>query len=181
MGFELSLFHGEFNNSLVQKQAVDDVMKYNEVTARYGLILTQNQAIALVETRSAALKEVGRVEFGGGIIDKIIYAFCDCAYMSQQNYEETLHELIEIFYYYKNETLDLMSDNELIQYMRDSFENVCQGSLELLAGRELDVLARNLQMGRNADYSEDMDDIEDLNDLDGPGDDEIREKEHEND
>lgn len=155
MGFELSLFGGGFNHELIQKQAVNEVMKYNDLTVKYGLVLTEQQAIALVETRSLSLKETGRIEFGGGIIDKIIFEFCDSPYLAMQNYEEVLHELIETFYYYKNETLDLMSDDELIQYMKKSFDGICQGSLDLLSGRELDRLARNLRYGYAADNSED--------------------------
>lgn len=157
LGFELSLFGGGFNHALIQKQAVGEVMKYNDLTVRYGLVLTEQQAVALVETRSLALKETGRIEFGGGIIDKIIYEFCDSPYLGMYNYEEVLHELIETFYYYKNETLDLMSDDELIQYMKKSFDGICQGSLDLLSGRELDRLARDLRCGYSADESENTD------------------------
>lgn len=156
MGFELSLFGGGFNHALIQKQAVSEVMKYNDLSVKYGLVLTEQQAIALVETRSLSLKKTGRIEFGGGIIDKIIFEFCDSPYLAMYNYEEVLHELIEIFYYYKNETLDLMSDDELIQYMKKSFDGICQGSLDLLSGRELDRLARNLRYGYSADDSEDV-------------------------
>ncbi len=112
------------------------------------------QALALVETRSHALKENGRIEFGGGVIDKIINEFCNSPYLSMHNYEETLHELLEIFYYYKNETLDLIGDEKLIRYMKNAFDGACQGSLELLSGRELYKLARNLRFGYAADYQE---------------------------
>lgn len=155
MGFELSLFGGSFNHALIQKQAVSEVMKHNDFTAKYGLALTEQQAIALVETRTIALKETGRIEFGGGIIDKIIFEFCDSPFLQKRDYEEVLHELIEIFYHYKNETLDLMGDTELIQYMKKSFDGICQGSLELLSGRELERLARNLRYGYSADRGED--------------------------
>ena len=155
LGFELSLFHGGFNNALVQKQAVNEVMKYNDLTVKYGLVLTEQQAVALVETRSLSLGKTGRIEFGGGIIDKIIFEFCDSPYLAKQNYEETLHDLIESFYYYKNETLDLISDEDLIKYMKKAFDGVCQGSIDLLANRELDSLARNVRYGRAADDSGD--------------------------
>lgn len=147
MKFELSLFNGGFNNSLIQKQAVDEVMKFNDLTAKYGLVLTLPQAIALVETRSLSLKETGRIEFGGGIIQKIIREFCDSPFIHMYNYEEVIHELVETFYRYKNDTLDLISDDNLIGYMKKSFDGICQGSIDLLSGRELDTLARNLRFG----------------------------------
>ena len=151
MAFELCLFSG----ALVEKQAVSEVMKCNDLTVRFGLVLTEKQALALVETRSFALKENGRIEFGGGVIDKIINEFCDSPYLSMHNYEETLHELLEIFYYYKNETLDLISDDDLVKYMKNAYDGTCQGSLELLSGRELYNLARNLRYGYSPDYSDD--------------------------
>jgi hypothetical protein len=74
------------------------------------------------------------------------------------NYTRTIHELLEIFYYYKNETLDIVSDDDLIKYMKTAFDGICQGSLDLLKGRELARLARNLRFGYRYDYSEDEDD-----------------------
>ena len=130
-----------------QKQAVDAVAKCNDYTARYGLILTPAQALELVETRSIALRDNGRIEFGGGVIDKIIREFCGSPHISMHNYTQTIHELLEIFYYYKNETFDLVSDDDLIMQMKTSFDGVCQGSLDLLSGRELDRLARDLRSG----------------------------------
>ena len=88
-------------------------------------------------------------------IDKIIKGFCDSPYISMHNYAETLHELIEMFYYYKNETLDLSSDDELIYSMKQGFDGVCQGSLELLSGLELSKMAQKLRYGYGANYSED--------------------------
>jgi hypothetical protein len=89
------------------------------------------------------------------VIDKIILEFCDSPYLSKHNYIETIHELLEIFYYYKNETLDLVCDDDLIKHMKTAFDGVCQGSLDLLSERELDRLARNLRSGYNYDYYDD--------------------------
>jgi hypothetical protein len=152
-------------SSLVEKQAVEEIEKCNDFTRRFGLTLSRIDAVELVETRAFALKSNGRIEFGGGVIDKIIREFCDSPYVSMHNYADTLHELTELFYYYKNETLDLMSDDDLIKFMKNSFDGKCQGSLELLSGRELVNMARNLRYGYAPDYSEDsLYDEEDEND-----------------
>jgi hypothetical protein len=151
LSFELSPFTPGFIN----KQAVGEVIKCNDYTVKFGLVLTPAQALELVETRFAALNENGRIEFGGGVIDKIIKEFCDSPYIYMHNYTQTIHELLEIFYYYKNETCDLISDDDLIKHMKTAFDGICQGSLELLSGRELDRLARNLRSGYSYDYSED--------------------------
>ena len=144
-----------FASSAIQKQAIDEVLKCNDYTRRFGIILTPAQAAELVETRFLALTSNGRVEFGGGAIDKIIKAFCDSLYISKRNYTQTLHELIEIFYYAKNDTCDLIGDDDLIKFMEKAFDGVCQGSLDLLEGRELFRLSNNLRQGLPPDYSED--------------------------
>lgn len=151
MDFELI----SFTPGLLQKQAVNEVMKCNGLTERFGLVLTQAQATELVETRHAALCDNGRIEFGGGATSKLINAFCDSPYLSMENYGEVLHELTELFYYYKSETMDLITDDDLIKFMKSSFDGVCQGSLDLLSKRELYRLAKNLRSGFPADYSED--------------------------
>lgn len=161
LGFEISLLNGRFDTALIQKQGINEVMRYNDQTAKFGLELTEEQAVALVETRMLSLKNTGRIEFGGGVIDKIIFEFCDSPYLTMENYEETLHGLIKTFYNYKNETLDLMSDEELIQYMKKSFDGICHGSLDLLSCLELDNLVRNLRSGCFKAENKDGDDEND--------------------
>lgn len=163
MGFEL----GFLNQGLIQRQAIGEIMKCNDMTARFGLELTERQAAQLVETRAFALKTAGRIEFGGGVIQKLIYAFCDSPYLMGQNYESTLHELVELFYYYKNETENRFSDDELIDFMKKAYDGPCAGSLELLAGRELYRLAENLRWGRPADFNGEAPEEDEEEDDDG--------------
>lgn len=144
-----------FSSPLIQKQAIDEIFKCNDYTARFGLALTYAESVELVETRAYALKGNGRIEFGGGVIDKIIKEFCDSPYISGHNYAQFLHELTEMFYYYKNETLDLASDDELISFMKQAFDGVCQGSLALLSDRELPKIAQELKDGHVPGYLDD--------------------------
>lgn len=130
---------------------VDEITKYNEITSRHGLVLSLAEAKELVETRNETLKSYGRIELGCGIINKLIEAFCDSPYISQKDYSNILNELIETFYYFKNETLDQLSDDELIDLMKNNFNNGCHGSLELLQNRDLDKIARNIRYGED-DY-----------------------------
>ncbi|MEG0306180.1 MAG: hypothetical protein RR635_10870 [Oscillospiraceae bacterium] len=39
--------------------------------------------------------------------------------------------------------------------MHEAFDGVCQGSLDLLSGRELAQMASNLRFGKAADYQKD--------------------------
>jgi hypothetical protein len=133
--------------SLIREQAVTQIMRCNEKTTDFGLSLSQMEAMELVQTRQDALQSNGRIEFGAGVIDKLILKFCDSAYLWRQNYAQTLHELLETFYYFKSESLDLISDDELLSVMKECFENSCRGSVALLQNRELEQLARSLRFG----------------------------------
>ena len=141
------LIQFSFSKDLMLQQTINDLVATNEKSQEYGLVLTQKDAIELIETRNFSLKSLDRIEVGSGVIEKIVTAFCDSTFILQSNYTEILHELIDTFYYMKNETLDLIGDDELIEIMKDIFENRCRGSLELLQGRELETLARNIRFG----------------------------------
>lgn len=140
--------------------AVAEIIRCNQITSRYGLTLKEADAIELADTRSEALEKLGRIEFSGGTINKLILEFCDSPYLSQSNYAETMHELIEAFYYYKNETLDEVDDDDLIAFMKQYFDRTCRGSLELLETRDLENLAKKLRYGFQSeeDYSGDIED-----------------------
>ena len=124
-----------------------EILACNDDTAAYGLQLTPRQAQALLETRSAALRKTGRVELGGTILRRMILTFCDSPYLTPENYEDTLHQLADAFYYFKSETQDRVGDEALLRYMKQSFDGPCHGSMELLTGTALPDMARRLRAG----------------------------------
>lgn len=99
-------------------------------------------------SRIKALNDTGRIEFGTGILKKLVDAFCSSPYISQENYVDTIIELQDIFYYFKNESMERISDDELIEYMKNHFDEECQGSLEYLMGTSLEELCRDLRYGK---------------------------------
>ena len=121
---------------------IQNVLKTNSFTAKYGLELSEEEAELVVRERWNSLKEQQRIEFGEGILSKLIFEFCDSPYINRDNYAETLISLQEIFYLYKNESMDLFTDDELIEYMKNAFDNECQGSLEFLEDTVLEKLGR---------------------------------------
>ena len=143
-----------------KQMEITNIKKCNEYTSQYGLALSDNQINNLLERRKETLKEAGRIEFREGIIDKLIKEFCDSPYINQENYAETLYELIEMFYEYKNETMDLISDDELIGFMKKSFDGICQGDLEYLSGTVMYRMRENLLNGKPIDYIEEGEDYE---------------------
>lgn len=104
------------NSALLEQQAVEKILACNTNTKRYGLV------------------------------DKLISSFCDSPYISQDNYESTLHELINLFYELKNSTWDTISDCNLIDFMNIDFNSYCNGSLELLFS-EATRLSKHIHCG----------------------------------
>lgn len=134
-------------SSLPVENTVSSIISTNEYTGKYGLVLTEEQALRLCETRKKALQLEDRVEFGRGIIDKLIYEFCDSPNINSVNFEDSLHELIRAFYRFKNETEDRINDEELMKLMHKLFDEICRGDFELLETEELDKLSRSVRDG----------------------------------
>lgn len=130
---------------LFEQQQSTLLRKTNEYTNQFGLCLTEDDIQELMVRRRECLAEQQRVEFGKGILDQLIYAFCDSNYLDQENYAETIARLQDIFYLYKNESMDECTDEELISMMRAAFDGECQGSLEYLEGTYLEEFARNIR------------------------------------
>ena len=70
--------------------AKEEIRRCNELNQLYGLTLTESDITELVELRGQALRSTGRVEFGGGILPKLIRAFCKSPYVDPYNYATTL-------------------------------------------------------------------------------------------
>ena len=123
------------------------VMETNRYTEKFGLSLTEKDAQLIMENRKSALQEQRRVEFGEGIVPKIIREFCDSVYIDRNNYVETIIRLQDIFYLYKNETNDEMTDEELLNVMREQFDKLCFGDLDYLEGTCLADFADAVRVG----------------------------------
>ena len=133
---------------LLQQQTwLDQVIKTNQTAERFGLVLTEQDARLILEERKASLQEQKRVEFGEGITAKIIYEFCDSDFIDQNNYVETIIRLQEIFYLYKNEMQDEITDDELLHLMKEQFEFLCFGDLDYLEGTCLSNFAQAVRAG----------------------------------
>ncbi len=120
----------------------------------YGLTLTEQDVTELVQCRAEVLRATNRVEFGGGILPKLIRAFCSSPYVDRENYAATLAQLQEAFYYFKNESQDLFSDDELIEFMEKVFNGKAAGSTELLCAISLEELCRWARNDGSSRYRE---------------------------
>lgn len=133
---------------LLQRQnQLAKVLETNQRAERYGLTLSEEEAGLILEERGRALKEQKRVEFGEGILPKIIDEFCDSAYLEQEHYVETLIRLQDIFYLYKNEMMDEITDDELLHFMKEQYEEICFGDLDYLESTCLSNFAQAIRAG----------------------------------
>ncbi|OLR60013.1 hypothetical protein BHF70_10535 [Anaerostipes sp. 494a] len=127
------------------KKQLEVLQKTNEYTRQFGLQLTDAEISELIVERQECLIKQQRVEFGKGILENLIFAFCDFDFIFQENYAETVAALQEIFYLYKNESMDELTDDELLSYMREAFDGECQGSLEYLESTCMERFARDIR------------------------------------
>lgn len=129
MGFDLSLFKP---SALAQKEKLDSLMAIGEVTQQYNITMTPEKAKYILDSSNSALKDMARIEFGESAAEKITRKFCSSPYASNYNFEKVVGEVLEIFFYAKNEIENYMSDDELIDYIYEEFNKVYHGSLKAL-------------------------------------------------
>lgn len=142
------IFLGKDWMALLQEQnQLASVIKTNETAEQYGLSLTEQDARLILEEHKKSLAEQKRVEFGESIVAKIICEFCDSGYIQQSNYAETIIRLQEIFFLYKNEMQDEITDDELLHLMKEQFENLCFGDLDYLESTCLSDFAEAIRAG----------------------------------
>jgi len=131
-------------------QPVDDkILALNDVSREYGLVLTAEDAKELSEIRERSLKDNERLEIGLGAMEGIIRRFSRSSFINQENYAYVIAEVTDLFYYIKTETDDRISDNELLDELYLRFEQRCRGSVDLLLGREGEILIRKINAGEN--------------------------------
>lgn len=122
-----SLINFKFKEALVK-----DILDVNNESIRYGLQLNEEEVLDIVEYRNRVLKNYGRIDFGSEVIKNIINNFSSSPYIVQEEYALIINELQEIFYYVKNESNNMIGDEDLIKKMEELYNNECGGSLELL-------------------------------------------------
>lgn len=130
-----------------REEELAEIVGCSARTREYGLALSEEEARELIVSRNDSLQKFKRIELGRGMLDKLIDTFCDSEYINSDNYLETLEGLLELFYEFRNETDDRLSDDELLAFMREQFETVCFGDLEYLGGTCLERYAASVRAG----------------------------------
>lgn len=128
---------------------VNKLLECNRYLEEYNLHLTKDDVIVILSDRKETIKTNGRIEFGKWVIEEIIKEFCDSPYLSGDGIVEVLNELLNIFYHYKNETKDLVTDEELIKFMKKYFDGDAHGDLEILRDVYMEKMRKNVLLRKS--------------------------------
>ena len=114
----------------------------------FGMRLSKNRKSDFIaEAEEIAVAEQQRVEIGTGAAALITEKFIRSAYVTQESFAETIAALVDIFYEAKEESFDMLSDDEIADIMFYFFEHVSEGSTELLQGRDMEEFCRSIRNG----------------------------------
>lgn len=118
--------------SVLKDNQVDEILKESEKYKKTGLILSREDAIEIIKVREQVLQNYGRIEFGIEVIKNLIQNISVSDFICEEEYVSIINELQELFYYMKNETEDLIGDDEIISILDKLYNNSCAGTIELL-------------------------------------------------
>ena len=135
--------------NLVPQPVEGEILALNEISQEHGLVLSEEEARELSETRTTALVENERVEAGVGAVTKIVRRFCASRYLDPTNYAYVLNEITYFFYYIKTEVDDAIGDDGLIEEMFNRFELNCRGDIDVFEAKEIERIIRKINAGKH--------------------------------
>ncbi len=136
---------GNDTDRIKRTSAARELESVNAALSRHGLVLSPADIEALVAGRRDALDTAERIEFGGGVVKDLVLAFAGSPHVSQSTFVDTVLELQQLFYEFKNESLEQVADDELIGKMRALFDEVANGDLGYLEEALFEGLARHIR------------------------------------
>lgn len=107
----------------------NEILNLNNKSQGYGLVLSKEDVDEIINSRNDTLKYYGRIELDIDVTKKIIENLYTSQYTEKDDYVELINDMQEIFYYLKNETLDEISDIEIITIL-DKFYNGYSGRID---------------------------------------------------
>ena len=118
-------------NSNLQITQENEILDLNEKSQVYGLTLNKEDVKEIINSRDNTLKSYGRIELDIGITKMIIENLYKSQYTDKDDYVYAINDLHEVFYYLKNETLDQISDIEIIDIIDEAYNN-CSGRVDIV-------------------------------------------------
>ena len=133
------------NRDAVISSNIRDIEEFIEQTNdEYALVLTDDEIKTIAVSHADSLERSGRIEVMGGLAAKIIEAFSVSPYFTHNDFASGICRIIDAFYRTKNDSNDMIGDDDLIKFMVSSFNTVCGGSIDHLIEHELPKLAQAL-------------------------------------
>lgn len=109
------------NNSMINIQK-NEILNLNERSQEYGLILTPDDVDNIVKSRNHTLNSYGRIDLNMDVTKEIMEILYKSQFTDKDDYVEMINDLVEIFYFLKNETFDEISDKEIIEIIGEFYE-----------------------------------------------------------
>ena len=132
-------------NSNLQITQENEILNLNEKSQMYGLSLNKEDVKEIINSRDNTLKSYGRIELNISITKMIIENLYKSQYTDKDDYVYAINDLHEVFYYLKNETLDQISDIEIIEIIDEIYNN-CSGRIDIVQ-EKCEEFAKNYRWG----------------------------------
>lgn len=75
---------------------------------------------------------LGRIEINQEAVCEIICEFYDFPYIGKYNYLLEFKDLISVFYYYQSILWTKLTDEQILEYLKECFDGKAAGNVELL-------------------------------------------------
>ena len=118
---EENIILSSLNNSMINIQK-NEILNLNERSQEYGLILTPDDVENIVKSRNHTLNSYGRIDLNMDVTKEIMEILYKSQFTDKDDYVEMINDLVEIFYFLKNETFDEISDKEIIEIIGEFYE-----------------------------------------------------------
>ena len=118
---EENIILSSLNNSMINIQK-NEILNLNERSQEYGLILTPDDVDNIVKSRNHTLNSYGRIDLNMDVTKEIMEILYKSKFTDKDDYVEMINDLVEIFYFLKNETFDEISDKEIIEIIGEFYE-----------------------------------------------------------
>ena len=130
-----------------------DIDRIQSETQRNGIILTRGDIEVIKVEGENIIEAYGRVAFENTVLETLVIRFSDSPFIQSWEYKDTILEIYEIFHYIKKEVNDEIMDDEIIHFLYEAFNGLCQGSLAYLAEKEAYDFIQNSKNGTGGDMN----------------------------
>lgn len=109
-----------------------------------GLSLTVEQVRDIAETEIACLTACERISFGESAAVRLVREFAASSFIVESNAAEVVAELMEAFYELRETFSASITDVEILEALRESFDGDAAGDVDFAALLAADLLSKQL-------------------------------------